>query len=71
MTPKAVDFARLTDQVVLIQGVLHSLASRSTPLIVERLANKWRGRRLDVVAGDYVNEFGFCEAVIKHNPVAN
>jgi hypothetical protein len=67
MTPKAGAFE---NPVVLIAGVLRTLAKLSTLLIVERLANKWRGKRLNIVAGDYINEFGFCEAVIKHNGVA-
>jgi hypothetical protein len=67
MTPKAEDFV---NPVALIAGVLHPLARISTSLILERLANSWRGKRLNIVAGDYINEFGFCEAVIKHNGVA-
>ena len=71
MTPKEVDFARIViDPIAASEGILHNLARMSTPLILERLANSWRGKRLNIVAGDYINEFGFCEAVIKHNGVA-
>ena len=62
------------DPALLIAGamdpskaLLRFMAGQSTPPIVDRLANKWRGFPLNIVAGDYINEFGFCEAVIKHN----
>jgi hypothetical protein len=49
------------------KALLRFMAGQSTPLIVDRFANKWRGFPLNIVAGEYINESGFCEAVIKHN----
>jgi hypothetical protein len=49
------------------KALLRFMAGQSTPLVVDRFANKWRGFPLNIVAGDYIDEFGFCEAVIKHN----
>jgi hypothetical protein len=67
MTPTPGDFVLLANAGVAIMGLLYTLAETSTPLIVERLANKWRAFPLNIVAGDFINKFGFCEAVIKHN----
>ena len=51
-------------------GSLHELAKKSTPLILKRLQNEWLNLPLNIVTGDYVHEFGFCEAVIKYNQAA-
>ena len=70
LTPSEADVVISAGGILAPWGNLYTLAQKSTPLILKRLQNEWRNLPLNIVSGDWIHEFGFCEAVIKHNRAA-